>query len=179
MAVLPVFHKRFTTLFSEDVVPQPIVIEQASQCDEEFLQISKRLGINTIPLQMMELAEAVRGLGIGLYEYETVTRYLDALVKRAQPSFTPWPRLEWNWHPIRDTKRFVPDVPEHVSRSVYNKAIPIPVMLTIERIEAKFPKALCYVSDIRTVADPFLAVTVEGAETMLVVERWDEPAFRS
>ena len=57
--------------------------------------------------------------------------------------------------------------------------IPIPVMLTIDRIESLYPSARFYISDIRDVKDPFLAVTVDGADTLFVIERWDDPNFRS
>jgi hypothetical protein len=106
-----------------------------------------------------------------------VTRYLDGQVERKRKNRFDY--TDWNWHPIKSSNGFWSGRPNHVSADVYNKPIPMPVMLTIDRIESLYPSARFYVSDIRDVKDPFLAVTVDGADTFFVIERWDEPSFRS
>ena len=51
-------------------------------------------------------------------------------------------------------------------------------MLTISKILQRINDAEFYVTDIREYKDPFLGVTVTGSDTLFVVERWNEPAFR-
>jgi hypothetical protein len=168
-----------TTIFGDGSgAPQPVPATLAvEEPDQEYIELSKRLGINKIPLQLIELARVIREVCIGVYEYDAVTRYLDGQVERKRKNRFDY--TDWNWHPIKSSNGFWSGWPNHVSADVYNKPIPMPVMLTIDRIESLYPSARFYVSDIRDVKDPFLAVTVDGADTFFVIERWDEPSFRS
>ena len=170
-----------TTLLGNEPVRAPQVSAAAvtDLPDAEYVRLSQRLGVNQIPLQVVELTKVVHEMALGIYDYRSVVNYLDAQEQHINSDRTAWRRYEWNWHPIRSAREFGRSRPERVSMDLYNKPIPYPVLLTIERIESRFPKACFYVSDLRGVSDPFLAVTVEGADTLLVIERWDEPAFRS
>lgn len=40
------------------------------------------------------------------------------------------------------------------------------------------PDAEFYVAAVHEFGDPFLGVTVPDSDRLLVIERWDEPAFR-
>lgn len=155
-------------------VPATLIVEEP---DQEYIELSKRLGINTIPLQLVDLARLIRQVCIGIYEYDAVVRYLDGQVERMRK--TRFDHTDWNWHPIKPCHHFWSGRPDHVSADVYNKPIPMPVMLTIAQIESLYPAARFYVSDLRDVKDPFLAATVDGSDTFFVIERWDEPTFRS
>ena len=168
-----------TTIFGDGSgAPQPVPVSlTVEEPDQEYIELSKRLGINKIPLQLIELARVVREVCIGVYEYEAVTWYLDRQVERTKKN--RYDHIDWYWHPVKSSNAIWFGRPSHVSADVYNKPIPMPVMLTIARIESLYPAARFYVSDIREVKDPFLAVTVEGADTFFVIERWDEPSFRS
>jgi hypothetical protein len=66
----------------------------------------------------------------------------------------------------------------HFASEIYNKFIPLPVMFTMEKIEQRIHDVEFYVTDIREFRDPYLGVTVPGSDTILVIERWDEPTFR-
>ena len=62
---------------------------------------------------------------------------------------------------------------------LYDKPVPYPVLVTVDRIKARFPATDFRISDeaIRqaTVKDPFLMVIHE--DRRYIVERWDEPGF--
>lgn len=65
---------------------------------------------------------------------------------------------------------------------LYNKPLPLPVLLTVKEVAARFPSAMFFVSDevhssdLRRVDDPFLLVLIE--RTRFIIERWDEPGYR-
>ncbi len=63
---------------------------------------------------------------------------------------------------------------------IYSKAIPYAVLLSIKKLKDKFlDKVNFYVSDYEVRdPDPFLLVTGPGLD-YYVIERWDEPSFRS
>jgi hypothetical protein len=122
----------------------------------------------------------VRDTCLGVYEYEVVTRYLDLQTERRNTNKKyRWESVAWHWHPVKSYSDFRWHGSNHVSREIYNKPIPMAVMVTMARIEALFPETRFYVSDLQDMKDPFLAVSVEGSDTFFVIERWDEPGFRS
>ena len=77
----------------------------------------------------------------------------------------------WIMHGTRDVK---------FSDQPYRAAVPLPVLLTVEKIQKAVPEVFFYVSAPKVMAgdpDPFLMVTGRGVG-VCVVERWDEPGFR-
>ena len=170
----------FVTLFRDGgSAPQPVPSAPGGdEPDADYVSLSKQLDVNAIPLQFAELGCAIREVCIGIYAYEAVIRYLDRVVEEKRNH--RWDSLDWYWRPVNAAAAgYRAHAPKHVSPDVYDKPIPLPVMLTIQRIKSRFPAAKFFVSDIREVSDPFLAVTVEGSDSFFVVERWDEPGFRS
>jgi hypothetical protein len=147
---------------------------------EEFVQLSRKLGINKIPLRLAELAQVVREETLGVYPYEDVARYLDKQVERLMSGKSDsWRfRYEWRWHPVKEysSHRSWSDSP--FDSRVYNKPIPPEIMVTIERMLDRMADAEFYVTDVQNYKDPFLGVTVPGSDTLFVIERWNEPAFR-
>ena len=172
---------RSRTLLSIPALSEPtrsvaVVVEEPA---EEFIRLSQDLGINKIPLRLVELAKIVREETLGLYPYEDVVRYLDKQVEKLTNSRSDrWHSLyRWRWHPVKEypsSHRY--DAP--FDSRVYNRPIPPEVLPTIARIVDRFPDAEFYVTDIQEFKDPFLGVTVPGSDTLFVIERWDEPAFR-
>ena len=60
----------------------------------------------------------------------------------------------------------------------YGRDVPLPVLLTVQRILEEVPDAHFYISGIPGVDDdPFLLVTKQRGSSF-IVERWDEPDFR-
>ena len=147
--------------------------------DAAYIEVSQRLRINAVPLALAELEQVLREETLGIYDYVKVAAYLDEQCR--QLNETRKPRLfrlyEWHWHPTRDYSHVYSWLPNQ-SSEIYNKPIPQEIFPTIERILSRYPKALFYVSDIRDFRDPFLAVTVKGADKLHVIERWKEPRFR-
>jgi hypothetical protein len=164
-------------ILSEPVKTSTLAIEEP---DEEYIRLSKALGINKIPLRLVELAQVVQEECLDTYPYEDVERYLDRRVQelRKKKSGFHYYYPEWRWHPVKEYSLHLSLSNPRFDCSVYNKPIPPPVMITIAKILQRIYDAEFYVTDIREYKDPFLGVTVTGSDTLFVVERWDEPTFR-
>jgi hypothetical protein len=160
--------------------PTRSVAVTVDEPSEEFVQLSQQLGINKIPLRLVELARVVREETMGVYPYEDVVRYLDKQVgKLAGVRSERWRSFyEWRWHPAKEYSSRHYRSASHFDFIIYNKPIPQEVLSTIARIVDRIPDAEFYVSDVQEFKDPFLGVTVPGSDTLFVIERWDEPSFR-
>lgn len=85
--------------------------------------------------------------------------------------------ITWNWHPLRKQDKKAIDN----GSPVYKHPVPMPVLMTIEKICDRMPDAAFFVTDYEVKdPDPFLLVTHKelGIEGGYVIERWDEPSFR-
>lgn len=170
--------------------------------DEEYLKVANRLGV-TIPKIQVNPALTVENLlsemGLLRYNEDQVRRYLNK----------QYGKVPWGWRALRRmdyvqyseyTGTFIADdrtindgatvwrrhhngkLIGNRDSATYNKPIPYPVLLTVDRISEAFPKAGFFVSDeMRPIAsnklDPFLMVVHPGLQ--YIIERWDEPKFRA
>jgi hypothetical protein len=185
----PVGEKHATTasnppISAQDLTPGPQPVLSRIPLATEipgvaYIRASQQLQINEIPLALAELEQVLREETLGIYDYAKVAAYLDEQCRQLEEKRKPgeFHSYEWRWHPIREYWSVYSWLPKQ-SNEVYNKPIPPEAFPTIERILSHYPEALFYVSDIRNFQDPFLAVTVKGADKMHVIERWDEPSFR-
>lgn len=150
--------------------------------DDQYRALAAKLGIRSTALLAAELECLLASEMIPVYDYQKVAQYLENECRKAslsQPR-TPWTTtLMWCWKPVREQDRLENKSYAPISSNLYQQALRLPVLLTMERIAEKLPEAKFFVSEIEAVLDPFLAVTVEGAGKLYVIERWDEPGFRS
>lgn len=160
----------------------------------EYQRVAAKVGFAPRGLKSDALRQFLRDEGISVYASDAVKKYLDQKYgKEGERGAT------WVWKPFRTadgesaeerSNRFNGGwgMPRHSrngsigrEQSVYGKPVPLPVLLTVERILDKFPDAHFYVSDEYTappIADPFLAVVYGEDSDPVVIERWDEPTFR-
>lgn len=170
-------------------VPRPVALVATTNEPmlAEYAETAKELGFAPAALVEARLRAFLREQGVRVYGTEDVGDYLGAMF----PDEKRWPYdLGWQWHPLRQrdldlTLRLRVERDgywrDRVSGRVYQQAVPLPVLYTIQSIEAKFPDAGLgfYVSGKAEPAsdDPFLMVMRLGMAP-LVIERWDEPGFR-
>lgn len=159
-------------------------------------------------LSTIEFENFLRESGLRVYDEKQVCAYLTSMygVEKKQ-SREEWGRRSgvimmggaadiqlptWGWRPARSRDASQTDAGwGHVALSgpnghiqgyvrQYDKPIPIPVLLTMERVADKFPDVRMYVSDEldprEFVRDPFLMVVHLGKR--YIIERWDEPNYR-
>lgn len=148
--------------------------------DDEYVKLSKEMKVNSIPLALARLEAILQEETLGVYDYDKVVAYLDEQARRLTRESRKrgeYVNFEWKWKCVLDCQ-YSYDAVLHISSDTYPEPIPMPVLLTMQRIAKRIPGVEFYVSHIRAFKDPFLAVTVKGAEKLYVIERWDEPSFR-
>lgn len=163
---------------SPDPAPAPTAAALAEGPEapgEAYRKLAAKLGVKSAALREAELESVLREEMIPVYEYAKVEAFLNDQCRRAGAVNT-WIRFQWSWKPLRKQDRMKHG--ERVSNSVYQQAVPYPVLLRVEQIAERLPEAKFFVSEIEKVQDPFLAVTVEGSQRFWVIERWNEPNFR-
>ncbi len=145
---------------------------------EEYLAIAKAVGLDDDLGYLLDirLREVLVEENIHVYDYDKVAAFLDAKIGN-----------KWKWLPLRqlDSEEFpggnwgheVAGTRRVYGNQRYNRAIPLPVLLTVKKIAERIPEARFYVSGVDRDADPFLCVTTKLLHTY-VVERWDEPDYR-
>ncbi len=121
--------------------------------------------------------------GINVFPIEKVESYLNS-------EFGPYKQgtPTWYWRPLREK-----DMQAQLGMSGrdrkngqinndgwYQLEVPLPVLMTIEKIYDAIPEARFYVSESVEEGDPFLMVTGSGfTGAVFVIERWNEPSFRA
>jgi hypothetical protein len=183
--------KELLELLNPPVMPevpvrQPVTV--AADPDREYLteyrRIAQKVGYRCSEVETRvskaELLEFLQAEGIGVYNYKAVEEYMNGLVAKENYANRGWQTFTWIWASLRAKDRSF-NLATLSQPSTYEKPIPFPVLLTIEKIADRFgDKVNLFVSDIVNVPkpDPFLAVSVAGDKEKYVIERWDEPGFR-
>lgn len=167
--------------------PPPLMpIAEPEAVDAELLQhaaLARKLGVVvSAPAGAAQLQAVLREEGFSCYDRAAVEKYMTELAEANVKN--------WIWYAARsaDSRKF-----DHTRgqwglhngtsvSEVYTEAIPLPVLITMDRIiermgaDVRFQiAALCDAPK----ADPFLAVShVSEPSKMFIIERWDEPGFR-
>lgn len=191
------------------VAKQPVPVPKGAdvvlslmEADElsAYAEVAQELGFDTPAFQQERFKAFLKTQGLVLYDAKQVESFLTdqygepRTVKRERWDGRPPVVASWGWRPMRTVDRGEANGGfgfwgSHVNGSVmrsasaYDKAIPLPVLLTARNVAKEFPGAKFFVSDeVRDadlplpVLDPFLMVEYGG--TRFIIERWDEPNFR-
>lgn len=150
----------------------------------EFQRLSNKLGTHfAATVAQLQIEECLRDQAVAVYPLAKVKEFMDAKAK-AIPSGSQYYQTAWGWMPLRSIDF---DRPAGLGKAgmgwrTYAKPVPVEVLMTVEKIvDVLGSGARFYVADIIRVkvnVDPFLGVTAHGCP-LYVIERWDEPAFRS
>lgn len=141
--------------------------------EEEYLELARKAGFDgatkAIALKKSEAAiylfrAFLAENGITVYQEDAVNRYMN--------SITPF-EMRWGWLGLDSSAS------ARLSM-VYEKPIPLAVLMTMAKIREAFPDAVFQVADIYYLpkGDPFLRVALSGTSEWFIIERWDEPGFR-
>lgn len=151
--------------------------------DEEYQTLARKHGVarQRSILKRSRLHELLQSEAIPIFDHAKVASWLDAHTPRYH---------NWHWYPLRCQDSNFLLMKGRVSmvdstngtprQSLYSKPVPLPVLQTMDRLDALMPEELCFfVSDIVDEPDPFLAVAErENLYEFYIIERWDEPGFR-
>lgn len=178
-------------------VPLSRVSVEPTMADElrrEYIETAKGVGVINAPVRREMLFALLKEMGLSIYPYDKVAAYLDHMFGLDLNG-----NQTWGWRPLREeddkpkfgTLPYGPRFNGMVLRETYQKAVPLPVLLTVQRIAEAVPGVHFFVSDqvtARDRLDPFLAVSVGDTSEfflsdqlgtgMNIIERWDEPSFK-
>jgi hypothetical protein len=178
--------------FDIDAEKVPVIIaSNIPKVEREYRRISNKLGTAFAePLHTTDLVKYLAGNSMTVYPMEKVRIFLNkklkSLPKVKQGRWDSPAKWTWNWLALRDQ-----DVLKKTGNfsKLYagSKPVPLEVLMTVEKIADDLgpTRVHFYVSDFvkaerptPRLVDPFLAVCVNTTK-LFVIERWDEPAFRS
>ncbi len=176
----------------------PVFIDLAATMDVEYQRIASKIGTSYAePIKQFRLESYLRDNHIDVYPLSKVTAFMNKKAASIpEVRSRDWRRREtvtkmvWTWFPLRPAD--VDGRPGRVKLDVYDKPVPVAALMTVEKIVDDLGAGVhFYVADLKketkthqhttpapTNVDPFLCVTAAGCP-LYVIERWDEPAFRS
>ena len=181
------FLKSSQMLLEDVVASGTLPVASPTNFDKEltasYEAVAARLGVAITPSKSATpFRDWLAKGGIPSYDHNKVQRYLDRELGHNRGAG------QWGWRRARTNDR----IPHRrfcaapFLEQQYRKPIPLPVLLTMERIVTKFPAAQFFISDALTrseqeairmaLRDPFLLAIV--GDEWHIVERWDEPRFR-
>lgn len=167
----------------DTVISKPLASDLNVQEYDEYIALASRIGMSDHPcLVEAELRKVLHDEHIRVYDTQQVEKYLDRV----------FPGIAWKWVPLRVKDQFPGWVESERAKTnrreagsfslgLYAKPVPLPVLVTIDKILTKVPQVTFYVSDEspQSFGDPFLLCRVPGiVERFYVIEKWDEPSYR-
>ena len=168
-----------------------IVVTNTPKLEKEYRRISNKLGTSFAEtLHTNDLAKYLAENSMTVYPLDKVKAYLlrkMADLPKPRDSWGSGARWTWNWMALRDQD--VLKSSGNFSRLYEdpNKPVPVEVLMTVEKIVDDLgpTRVHFYVSEFvkaarptPRVVDPFLAVCANTSK-LFVIERWNEPSFRS
>lgn len=154
----------------------------------QYRELVHELGVAQPGLEKEAALSYFRERGTRLYDGRKVHAFLDDQYgpERIDEPGHLWVVASWIWRPLREKDRVPRTGVTHRRNGAvasdlqtYQKPLPLPVLVTVREVAAKFPAARFYVSDeyrADEVRDPFLMVVLGGEQ--FIIERWDEPGYR-
>lgn len=145
---------------------------------EEYGRVCAEVGFECGDLIRERLKAFLHDENIHVYDNKQVVEYLDQELGS-----------DWEWRGLRQAdvnelgatgKWHTTGGPREVmfANRPYRGAIPLPVLLTIQKVQKAVPEVCFYISSPKgNDGDPFLMLTTRYMGPY-VIERWDEPSFR-
>ena len=184
--------------FDIDALKVPVYVTvNTPKLEKEYRRISNKIGtVFADTLTTQDLAKYLADSNMTVYPMDKVRSYLEKKmeelpkprVSRRRGSFYgSQPRWAWNWMALREQDVLKKKGNFSKLYSNTNKPVPVEVLMTVEKIidDLGPSRVHFYVSEFVKAArptpqivDPFLAVCANTSK-LYVIERWDEPGFRS
>jgi hypothetical protein len=171
-----------------DLQKVPVTISVGKKAPVEHRRLANKLGcIGGIKISAIELAEYLKKNHYSVYPMESVNRYMAGKVKEINDQRKRGTAAKaWRWIPLRKAQAVKQDRYDRTTTLYYRHTVPVEVLMTVEKIFDELGDQVIFeITDVYTKvvketvsADPFLAVTAPGC-ARFVLERWDEPGYRS
>jgi hypothetical protein len=161
--------------------PRPLVKGRLPRGpSQRYRALCERVGYKPVELIEQDFVKWLFNEEIPLYADEQVEKYLEWKAEQKQRANSlagnVFTRYSVFWRPLRETDIETDLDTDRADNLVYDKMVPERVLLTVEKVLGRYPKAKFYVSDIQEVLDPFLKVDL-GCLRDFIVAAWDEPGF--
>lgn len=149
-------------LSTREIEPQE---EEEIEARKRHAELAGRLGVKAA-YTGERLVDFLKAEGIQLFSVKKVKEHLKK-------------QGEWRYYALRES-----DISGFAGTTgkwpLYRELVPWEVLLTVEKIAARFPTAQFLVAALKKEPDPFLGVQLRDADSgFYIIERWDEPGFRS
>jgi hypothetical protein len=115
---------------------------------DAYFEVAQAIGFEPPIILKERFRRTLASTGLPVYSRYDVARYLDRQYGQGRPD-----RPTWGWRPMRpaDVQSPVAEVKNNDALlrgfASYEKAIPLPVLITVQRLLADFPGARFFVSD--------------------------------
>jgi hypothetical protein len=173
-----------TAMVVKEPVPVALAEDLTIPVDEfsEYRRIADKIGWKSDSVVEERFRHFFAENGMTVFPFEKVETFLDSefgVAKDGAPT--------WYWRPLREkdmqAKLSMNDEHDGKNGQINNDAwyqmeVPLPVLMTIEKVHDEIPEACFYISESVEEGDPFLMVTAPGWVEVFVIERWNEPSFR-
>ena len=184
--------------FDIDSMKVPVTVTvNTPKLEKEYRRIANKLGTSFAEtLHNADLAKYLAENSIEVYPIDKVKTYLEkkiAELPKPKPQYSDYgarrssSRWTWNWMALRQQDILKSSGNFSKLYSDSNKPVSVEVLMTVEKIVDDLgpSRVHFYVSEFVKAArptprivDPFLAVCANTSR-LFVIERWDEPSFRS
>jgi hypothetical protein len=169
-------------------VAKPVKLVRANPVGstlDDYVARAERNGVAPAALQDLRLREALKQLGIHVYDYNTACRRIDAMAGQHG--------LQWYWAPLKWEHSEPCALSGHIHRhhgygtewrngeityryGAYQRLVPDRALRIAERIKSVIPDVRFFVADYRVPRDPdpaLLAMVPDG--NPYVVDQWEVP----
>jgi hypothetical protein len=169
-ASLPVHSLQAQSAYQPVVIglrPEPLKLSGQS-IPAGYLALCDKVGFVPTELKDQAFKQFLFDSEISVYDHDQVKAYLERRAAAASSTVT---RQVVLWRGLREK-----DSTYVSSTGIYQKLVPMRVLVMVDKILGKFPDARFYVSEIVADPDPFMAVTI-GTGKMFIFAVWGEPGF--
>lgn len=148
----------------EDLLARYSALEKEStdednQAKRRHKELAEKLGVKAAFVGD-RLLDVLKEEGIQVFHRVKVEQYLTD-------------KGAWKWYKLRNCDR------EDSLFPLYTELVPWEVLVTVEKLLARIPDAHFLVAALEKDPDPFLGVGSMKEGCFYIIERWDEPGFRS
>jgi hypothetical protein len=163
-----------TKFWEKGLVKEPVTVSKTiGAIDEDvYAQLARRAGFTNVDMVIQRGKMLARNLQFREFLAENgITVYAEPAVEKYMASVTPYGK-RWGWLGVT--------APYSDMAGTYRKPIPEAVLMVMAKIRDAYKDVRFEITDISDMPkpDPFLRASVDGNE-WYIIERWDEPAFRS
>ncbi len=166
--------------------PERVAVQGNEERFEAYTALATKLGVRNGAFLREALLRFLHREEVPVYNGADVERYLDRTLPYQGEYHDQ--KAGWCQYPLRleDVGKLTNHSTDRngaIVRAQYQAAVPLPILLLVDKIATQFPDVYFTVMApfnedwVRSAGDPFLAVYAVGMDP-LIIACWDEPGFK-